>query len=253
MRSNTINRIITLSQKLLFPVSFTTYFYFIQRMPIRTLILLSVCIITSFFILSMLITRFLKRGKIQVFNGENLEIFVDPKCNVKNIVEKIDTETIENIYKNSPFKLKIIVVDKLWNPFSVISTIVISDFLFEILDDEMLNGLILHEVGHVKNLHSLKNTAFAILLSFASHIIGKTTGTSLVTALILTVVFTNFLQKTEFDADKLAITNEKYKNSLLRILKMFQKRTISSKLEEMISQLFSTHPPTKKRIEKLMN
>jgi len=137
-------------------------------------------------------------------------------------------------------------------------TIVVTDDLVELLDgqDSLLAAIILHEIGHVVEKHSMRFIAESIISSLAiDYLIGDLGGTIEVFAGVSnTIVQNQFSQDLEWEADNFSLKNIHLVGySPKDFATAMQKLSEQSKDSNQLDALLHSHPLTKQRIDNAMN
>lgn len=138
-------------------------------------------------------------------------------------------------------------------------TIVITDQLIDLCrNDEEIIAVLLHELGHVKEKHSMRQLLQSTVVGLAIFLYLGDTSTLLTSAYTI-LLENNYSREFELSADHYAaqiLKNNNLSPTILgNILDKIDKSYIGEeKNEDKINQilgLFSTHPETSERIEKL--
>ena len=133
-------------------------------------------------------------------------------------------------------------------------TIVITDGLVELVDKDvdLLNAILLHEIGHVEHHHSMRLVAETLVSSLAiNYFFGDVGGmVEFFAGLSTTVIQNQFSQKLEWQADNFALEQlqalGKDKEHFARVM---EKLASQAPQDSQIDNLLSTHPSIKQRIE----
>lgn len=137
-------------------------------------------------------------------------------------------------------------------------TIVITDELVELLerDTELLSAILLHEIGHVVNKHSMRLIAETITTSLAiDYFFGDLGGLiESFAGISATVMQNQFSQKLEWEADNFAIAKLKdLQRDPGSFAKAMEKLAATLPEEAKLSHLLSSHPLMRERIENTRN
>lgn len=131
--------------------------------------------------------------------------------------------------------------------------IIVTDELVNLAaKDEELQGILLHEIGHVELRHGMQSTAQTsilalVVIAISGDINSASTLLAAIPALLLNAGYTRNM---EWDADGYALEQSKQKKINLSLFAdMMEKITKSS--NEAHSKYWSTHPHSKKRIERI--
>lgn len=133
-------------------------------------------------------------------------------------------------------------------------TIVITDGLIELVDNdvELLNAILLHEIGHVEHQHSMRLVAETLVSSMAiNYFFGDIGGMiEFFVGMSTTVVQNQFSQKLEWQADNFALAQlEVLGKDKEHFAKAMEKLASQAPEESRIESLLSSHPSIKQRIE----
>ncbi len=143
-------------------------------------------------------------------------------------------------------------------------TIVMTDELVYLVDDpELLSGILLHEIGHVKHRHSLqtliRQASFSVLIvAFTGDV---SSASSLALLLPALLVQAEYSREFEYESDTYALNAMKRLNipteyfsiameKMLAIDESTSKEEQNTNAEISLFQYFSTHPPTQERIDR---
>ena len=156
--------------------------------------------------------------------------------------------------------------------------IVLFDTLISSLDDEELEAILAHELGHFKCKHTIKMliaTAIMSLISFA--ILGwlinqpwfytglgvklPSHAAALLLFMLVSSTFTFFMQpvsayfqrKFEFEADNFASTNAKAEKLISALVKLFEENASTLTPDPLYSAFHYSHPPAAIRIANLQS
>ncbi len=133
-------------------------------------------------------------------------------------------------------------------------TMVVTDQLVELLDGDldMLTAIVLHEIGHVKQHHSMRLIAETLATSMAIYyFIGDLGGMmELLAGMSNTVMQNQFSQKLEWEADNYALSKlDQLGMSKQSFADAMQRFADAMPNEYAADQWFSTHPLMRERIE----
>ena len=133
-------------------------------------------------------------------------------------------------------------------------TIVITDELIKLVDNDvdLLNAILLHEIGHVEHHHSMRLVAETLVSSLAiNYFFGDVGGMiEFFAGLTTTVVQNQFSQKLEWQADNFALTQlEALGKDTEHFATAMEKLASQVPEDSQIDTLLSTHPSIKQRIE----
>jgi predicted Zn-dependent protease len=171
----------------------------------------------------------------------------------------------QNIVKNSdakvPFTIKVIDSDEI-NAFALPGGyLYVNSGLLTTADEEAeLAGVMAHEIAHVAARHATKQLTKATLLNYASIpliFMGGGLGYGLYQAsgFLIPMEFLHFSRKAEAEADYLGL-EYLYKTGYdpTAFVSFFEKVEAQEKKKPgRLSKMFSTHPPTDDRIEKVQS
>ncbi len=139
-------------------------------------------------------------------------------------------------------------------------TIVITDQLIELSNsDEEIIAVLLHEIGHVKEKHPMRQFLQSTVVGLAVFLFLGDTSTLLTSAYTI-LLENNYSREFELSADiyaaKILKNNDISPFVLGNILDKIEKHYLSKKenkdKSKYIGELFSTHPKTSERINKLI-
>lgn len=133
-------------------------------------------------------------------------------------------------------------------------TIVMMDELIQELDyqDNLINAILLHEIGHVEHNHSMQLIAESLAIAVAlNFVLGDLGGlTEVFAGLSGSLAENQYSQKHEWEADNFAIRlmseNDLDPNDFANAMRVFLEYSAG---ETSASALFSTHPMTQERID----
>ncbi len=157
--------------------------------------------------------------------------------------------------------------------------IVFFDTLIESLDDEELEAVLAHELGHFKCKHVTKMliaSSITTLISFAilgwlinepwffsglgvSYVSEYSNAAALLLFTLVSPIFTPFMQpisayfqrKFEFEADDFASNNAKAKKMISGLVKLYQENASTLTPDPLYSAFYYSHPPAAIRIAHL--
>ncbi len=160
------------------------------------------------------------------------------------------------------------------------AAITLTEKLMEILDKKEIEGVIAHELAHIKNNDTLISTAAAVMAGAPNYIariiLGKSIGGFGILSHLITMIFapltallirTAISRSREFNADKTGARLCKSPESLANALLKMQKHPKSSPMKVTpatshlfiinpntalsLGRLFNTHPPVNERVKRL--
>ena len=161
-----------------------------------------------------------------------------------------------------------------------IAAIGLTEKLMELLDKKELEGVLAHELAHIKNNDTLISTAAAVMAGapnyIAQIILGKGKGGLGILSRLMTIIFaplaalfirTAISRSREYTADKTGAQICKSPDSLANALLKMQKHPKSSPMKVApatshlfiinpntalsLGNLFNTHPPVNERVKRL--
>ncbi|MBY0097269.1 M48 family metalloprotease [Mesobacillus maritimus] len=132
----------------------------------------------------------------------------------------------------------------------------IYDYLLDQLDDDELEAVILHEIGHVKKRHLTKNfgviLAILIVFQMVFYFI-PTLGWYglLIYFSTLSLIVTAVMRRFEFQADEFAVKHMNNTNKMIDALKKITTANYMESKEGKYSRILKTHPSVEQRISNL--
>lgn len=248
-------------------------------------------IVSSLIIIIQIVTTYYKGSKLVLWHVKAypLEKYKDKAkiTQVKELVEGL------SIAAGIPYPKVYVIPSKEINAFATgrnpkTSVIAITEGALELLDREELEGVVAHEISHIKNYDVLFSTIVATFVGFVAifsemYLRGfiyekEKEGSSnwLVIIAILLSIFAPIVvriiqlavsREREYLADASAVQLTRYPDGLINALEKIKKYNKGKmKVSEAVSHMFftdpkmsfldnifSTHPPIEKRIERLKN
>lgn len=132
-------------------------------------------------------------------------------------------------------------------------TIIITDDLIKLLQDhpKALTSILLHEIGHVEELHSMRYIAEVIATTVAvNYLFGDISGLlDIFTGSAATVVSNSFSQKLEWEADNYALEQLRKSGRSTEDFALAMELMTLEVDEQALEKLFSTHPLISERVK----
>jgi STE24 endopeptidase len=154
--------------------------------------------------------------------------------------------------------------------------IVFFDTLLETLNEEQIEAVLAHELGHFRRKHVIKNMAVMAILSLISLMLlgwaaaepwfyqglgvtSETSATALVLFMLVIPVFGFFLhpmmtamsRKYEYEADDYAASVSSAKHLITALVALYQENASTLTPDPLVSAIYDSHPPATLRVAHL--
>ena len=156
--------------------------------------------------------------------------------------------------------------------------IVFFDTLLETLNEEQIEAVLAHELGHFRRKHVIKNMAVMAVLSLISLMLlgwaaaepwfykglgvtSETSATALVLFMLVIPVFGFFLhpmmtamsRKYEYEADDYAASVSSAKHLITALVALYQENASTLTPDPLVSAIYDSHPPATLRVAHLQD
>jgi STE24 endopeptidase len=160
--------------------------------------------------------------------------------------------------------------------FGASKRVVFFDTLLERLDENEIEAVLAHELGHFKHKHVIKRIALMFFVTFVGLAVlgwlkqqawfytglGVTTQSDYMALLLFMLVspvflfllrpiMANYSRKNEFEADSYAATNADAKALVAALVKLYRDNASTLTPDPLHSAFYDSHPPASIRIQKL--